>query len=106
VESIWKALADNSRRDILILLKEQDLTPSEISERFNFSLPALSSHLKILKNSDLVIEKKMGKNRVYSLNKNKNKEIIAFFDKLWDEKLDTLKEYIEIKKPRKRLENE
>lgn len=100
MESIWRALADNSRREILLLLKKRDLTPSQISEYFDFSLPSLSAHLRILKNSELVIEKKIGKNRIYSLNKNKNTELMNFFDKLWDEKLDSFKEFVENKKKR------
>lgn len=106
MESIWKALADNSRREILLLLKKRDLTPSEISEYFNFSLPSLSAHLRILKNSELVIEKKVGRNRIYSLNKSKNKELMNFFDKLWEEKLDTFKEFVENKKQEKKRKNE
>lgn len=100
MESIWRALADSSRREILLILKERDLTPSQISEYFDFSLPSLSAHLRILKNSELVVEKKIGKNRIYSLNKNKNPELMNFFDKLWDEKLDSFKEFVENKKKR------
>jgi len=43
VASPWKALSDDSRRKILILLKKKDMIPTKIAEHFNFTLPALSS---------------------------------------------------------------
>ena len=65
MESPWKAMADDSRRQILLLLKKKNMTPTEILSHFDFTLPALSTHLRILKNCDLVTEKKSGKNRIY-----------------------------------------
>lgn len=78
MESPWKAISDSSRRKILLLLKERDMTPTEISKHFQFSLPAVSIHLRILKNSDLILEQKIGKNRIYSLNKEKALEMMNF----------------------------
>ena len=69
--SPWKALSDDNRREMLLLLKKRDMIPSEIAEHFNFTLPALSSHLHILKDADMIMEKKQGKNRFYSLNSKK-----------------------------------
>lgn len=57
MDSIWKAISDDSRRQILLLLKKKELTPTEIAQHFEFSQPAVSSHLRILKSSDLVIPK-------------------------------------------------
>ena len=65
MESPWKAISDDSRRQILLLLKEKDMTPTEISRHFQFTLPAVSIHLRILKNSDLILVNKVGKNRIY-----------------------------------------
>ncbi|TLX92089.1 MAG: winged helix-turn-helix transcriptional regulator, partial [Thaumarchaeota archaeon] len=59
MDSPWKAVSDSSRRKILLLLKERDMTPTEISKHFQFSLPAVSIHLRILKNSDLILEQKV-----------------------------------------------
>jgi len=50
--SPWKAISDDSRREILLLLKKKDMVPTKIAEHFNFTLPALSSHLRILKDAD------------------------------------------------------
>jgi ArsR family transcriptional regulator, arsenate/arsenite/antimonite-responsive transcriptional repressor len=95
--SPWKALSDDSRREILLLLKDKDMIPTEIAEHFNFTLPALSSHLRILKDADLVSEIKRGQNRFYSLNRKTTSEILRFFDDIYDYNLNSLKEYVENK---------
>jgi ArsR family transcriptional regulator len=103
--SPWKALSDDSRRGILLLLKDKDMIPTEIAEHFNFTLPALSSHLRILKDADLVSEIKRGQNRFYSLNRKTTSELVLFFDDMYDYNLNSLKEYVEnkeIKTGRKR----
>ena len=98
MESPWKAISDSSRRKILLLLKERDMTPTEISKHFQFSLPAVSIHLRILKNSVLILEQKVGKNRIYSLNKEKALEMMNFFAGMWDYNLKSLKEFLENQK--------
>jgi ArsR family transcriptional regulator, arsenate/arsenite/antimonite-responsive transcriptional repressor len=102
MDSPWKAVSDSSRRKILLLLKERDMTPTEISKHFQFSLPAVSIHLRILKNSDLIFEQKVGKNRIYSLNKEKALEMMNFFAGMWDYNLKSLKEFLENQKVVKR----
>jgi len=93
--SPWKALSDYSRREMLLLLKKRDMIPTEIAEHFNFTLPALSSHLRILKDADLITEKKQGKNRFYSLNRHRTLELVEFFEDMYDYNLKSLKEYVE-----------
>jgi ArsR family transcriptional regulator, arsenate/arsenite/antimonite-responsive transcriptional repressor len=95
--SAWKALSDDNRREILLMLKKQHMIPTEIAEHFDLTLPALSAHLRILKDADLITEKKHGKNRFYSLNKKKTLELIEFFENMYDYKLNSLKEYVENK---------
>ena len=99
--SPWKALSDDSRREMLLLLKKRDMIPTEIAEHFDFTLPALSSHLRILKDADLITEKKQGKNRFYSLNRHRTLELVEFFEDMYDYNLKSLKEYVE-NKERKR----
>ena len=61
--SPWKALSDDNRRRILLLLKEKDIiTPTEIAEHFNFTIPGVSINLRILEEVDLITEKWKGKN--------------------------------------------
>ena len=95
MDSIWKAISDDSRRQILLLLKKKELTPTEIAQHFEFSQPAVSSHLRILKSSDLIKEKKVGKNRIYSLNPEKTYEMMQFFANIWGYNLKSLKELLE-----------
>ncbi|HYA84734.1 MAG TPA: metalloregulator ArsR/SmtB family transcription factor [Candidatus Bathyarchaeia archaeon] len=99
--SPWKALSDDSRREILLLLKNRDMVPTEIAEHFNFTLPALSSHLRILREADLITENKKGKNRYYSVNRKRTMELIEFFEDMYDYRLNALKEYIENKEKRR-----
>ncbi|RFB39681.1 ArsR family transcriptional regulator [Bacillus sp. RC] len=75
----FKALADPTRRKILELLKERDLTAGEISEYFNMTKPSISSHLKILKQADLVQDEKRGQFVIYSLNTTVFQDLIGWF---------------------------
>ena len=100
--SPWKALSDDSRRGILLLLKDRGMTPTEIAEHFGFTLPALSSHLRVLKEADLVTEIKKGQNRYYSLNRRTTSELVQFFDDMYDYNLNSLKEYVENKENKSR----
>jgi DNA-binding transcriptional ArsR family regulator len=93
--SAWKALSDDNRRRILLLLKNRDMTPSEIAKHFHFSLPAVSTHLRILREAELITDQKQGKNKLYSLNQKQTPEITKFFESMWGYKLNSLKEFIE-----------
>lgn len=100
--SPWKALCDDNRRRILLLLKNTDMTPTKIAEHFNFTLPALSSHLRILKDADLITEIKRGQYRFYSLNRKTTSELVRFFDDMYEYNLNSLKEYVENKESKGR----
>jgi len=63
-----EALSSKNRRDILSLLKDQDMSVTEIAEHFSITMPSLSHHLKILKSADLVSSERQGQNIIYSLN--------------------------------------
>jgi len=100
--SPWKALADDIRRQVLMLLKNKERTPSEIGTHFDFTMPALSTHLKVLRDAGLVNERREGQNRLYSVNRDGMSEMMRFFDQFWDDRLKSLKEYVENKERRKR----
>src|SRR5438093_7252689 len=99
--SPWKAISDDNRREILLLLGKSDMIPTEIAKHFNFTLPAVSTHLRILKDADLITEEKLGKNRLYSLNRKRMFELVAFLEEMYDYNLKSLKEYVENKEKRK-----
>ncbi len=68
MNSLFKALNDETRRKIIELLKEKDMNAGEIAERFNISKPSISHHLDILKRADLITSEKKGQFIEYSLN--------------------------------------
>lgn len=98
----WKALSDDNRRRIMLLLKKRAIiTPTEIAKYFNFTMSGVSINLRILKEADLITEKREGKNKLYSLNRKTTAELARFFDDMYDYKLNSLKEYIENKEGKK-----
>lgn len=64
----FKALNDATRREILEMLKQQDLTAGEIVERFDMTGPSISHHLEILKRAGLIEGRKEGQFIIYSIN--------------------------------------
>lgn len=68
VGSVFKAISDPTRREILKLLNEKDLSAGEIAEHFDISKPALTKHLNILREAELVSSEKQGNFVIYSIN--------------------------------------
>jgi len=68
MNNVFKALNDPTRREILELLREKDMTAGEIVSMFNISGPSISHHLDLLKQAKLVIAEKNGQFISYSLN--------------------------------------
>jgi ArsR family transcriptional regulator, arsenate/arsenite/antimonite-responsive transcriptional repressor len=64
----FNALSDPTRRKILDLLKNKDLPAGELGKSFNITLPSLSHHLNILKQTNLVTSQRKGQQIIYSLN--------------------------------------
>ncbi len=76
---LFKALSDETRREILKMLSERDMTAGEIADKFQKSWPTISHHLEILKQAELITDEKRGKYIVYSLNTTVFQEIIMWF---------------------------
>jgi DNA-binding transcriptional ArsR family regulator len=68
MNSLFKALNDETRRQIIELLKEKDMNAGQIADQFNISKPSISHHLDILKRADLITSEKKGQFVEYSLN--------------------------------------
>jgi len=77
--NIFKALSDSTRREILVLLKEKDMSAGEIADCFEMSKPSISHHLMTLKQANLVLDERQGQQIIYSLNTTVFQEVIAFF---------------------------
>lgn len=78
IQKTLDALSDPTRREILKLLKRGEKSAGEISERFDVSAPAISRHLSLLRDAEMVSARREGKNVYYSLS-------LDFIDemKLW-----------------------
>lgn len=77
--NVFKALGDSTRREILKLLSEKDMSPGEISQHFNMSKPAITKHLDILREAELVSSEKKGLYIIYSINISVLQEAISNF---------------------------
>ncbi|MDA8229341.1 MAG: autorepressor SdpR family transcription factor [Desulfitobacterium hafniense] len=75
----FKALSDGTRRKIVRYLRDQDMTAGEIADKFNISKPSISHHLNILKQSDLISDRRQGQNIIYSLNTSVFEEMMGWF---------------------------
>jgi ArsR family transcriptional regulator len=75
---LFKALNDQTRREILELLKETDMTAGDIADQFNISKPSISHHLDLLKQAGLVTAAKEGQFIYYSLNTTVMDEILKW----------------------------
>jgi len=82
MNAIFKALDDETRRQILELLKDKDLTAGEIADRFNISKPSISYHLDLLRQGELVVSSKKGQFVYYSLNSIVLDSIVKWFFQL------------------------
>lgn len=79
MNAVFKALNDPTRRKILELLQERDMTAGEIVEHFHISGPSISHHLDLLKQANLVTAEKDGQYIYYSLNTTVVDEIMKWF---------------------------
>jgi DNA-binding transcriptional ArsR family regulator len=75
----FKALSDPTRRAIIMLLKERDLTAGEIADQFDMTKPSISHHLSMLKQAQLVQDERRGQNIYYSLNTTVFQEVVNWF---------------------------
>ena len=101
IDDIFSALADANRRQILLMLTEEELSVNSIAEKFKISRPAISKHLRILLKTNLVVPNQIGRERIYHLNVeplNEVRDWLKYYDKFWDKKLNLLKNYLENKK--------
>ena len=68
MNALFKALNDETRREIIELLKKKDMNAGEIADQFDISKPSISHHLDLLKRADLITSEKKGQFVEYSLN--------------------------------------
>jgi ArsR family transcriptional regulator len=86
LNTLFKALNDQTRREILELLKDKDLTAGEIADQFNISKPSISHHLDLLRQAGLVVSVKEGQFMYYSLNTTVMDEMLKWIIDLQSQK--------------------
>ena len=94
---VFQAIADPNRRAILSLLATQRLTLNGVAEKFRISRPAISRHIKILRECGLVVVHQQGRERYCEAKLNRLQEVSDWVEtsrRLWEERLDRLDEYL------------
>lgn len=102
---IFQAIADPTRRAIITLIAIHAMTPNAIADHFDTSRQAVSKHLRILTECELVVQKQQGREIYYQLQLNKMKEIdkwLSQFRKLWETRFNQLDEVLSTLKPKKK----
>jgi DNA-binding transcriptional ArsR family regulator len=97
-----EALADPTRRTIVELLAERELSAGELAARFDTSRPAVSRHLRVLREQGLVTARLEGRRRLYSLDPKPLEELdewLSHYRRFWTNRLDALG--VELKRLRK-----
>lgn len=102
---IYQAIADPTRRAIITLIAMHAMTPNALAEHFNTSRQAVSNHIKILTECDLVKQEQQGREIYYSLEVEKMKEIDKWLDqfrKLWETRFNQLDNVLATMKKQKK----
>jgi DNA-binding transcriptional ArsR family regulator len=102
---IFQAIADPTRRAIIVLIAAQAMTPNALAEHFDMTRQAVSKHLRILTECDLVKQDYQGREIYYQLEINKIKEIDKWLDqfrKLWETRFNQLDNVLSTMKKNKK----
>src|SRR5277367_6209995 len=91
METALKAIAEPRRRQILTLVRDEELSAGEIASHFDVTRPAVSQHLTVLKEAGLVDERRNGTKRLYRARPEGLADVKAFLDEFWGERLEALK---------------
>ncbi|KAB2912822.1 MAG: winged helix-turn-helix transcriptional regulator [Bacteroidetes bacterium] len=95
---VFQAIADPTRRSILILLASQTMTAGAIAEKFNTARPTISKHIQILTQCGLVDSTQQGREIHYQLRLDKLSEVDVWVEqikKIWEQRFDDLDKYLE-----------
>ena len=101
---VFQAIADPTRRAILVLVATQSMSAGAIASNFETARPTVSKHLQILTECELLEQEQNGREIYYHFNAKKMKEVADFvepFRKMWDERLNKLEAIMKNYKPKK-----
>jgi DNA-binding transcriptional ArsR family regulator len=97
---VFHAIAHPARRTILVTLKDGERTASDLAEPFRMSFAAVSQHLRVLEEAELVSIRRNGRERLYRLHPRPLKEVVNWIDEFaafFGQRLDALGEYLDRK---------
>jgi DNA-binding transcriptional ArsR family regulator len=97
IQAAFRALSDPTRRDILRLLANQDMTIGDVSDQFDITRGAVKKHLTILEEGALISVRTNGRERINKLEANGLKtatDWLSFFSQFWDQKLAALQDAV------------
>lgn len=95
---VFQAIADPTRRKLLLLLNEGEMPVTALSGHFPMSRTAVSKHLRILADAGLVKERKVGRETRYRMDPDPLLELkrwLNYFERYWENKLAALQRYVE-----------
>ena len=93
LQSVFRGLADNTRRDILKMLAKGDMSIAEVADRFDITRTAVKKHLQVLEEGDLISVRTEGRTRVSQLNPDalrRAEDWMQFFSAFWSDRLEAL----------------
>ena len=93
--SVFQALADDHRREVLAVLAGGELAAGEVAARFDLTRQAVSHHLGVLRAAGLVSERREGARRLYRVRPEGLAEVLAYVDRFWEGRLARLRAWIE-----------
>ncbi len=100
---VFQAIADPTRRAILLLVASQSMTAGAIAANFDTARPTVSKHLQILTECELLKQEQNGREIYYHVDANKMEEVADFveqFRKMWDERFNKLEAIMQAYKPK------
>jgi DNA-binding transcriptional ArsR family regulator len=95
---VFKAIADPTRREVLRLLAENERPISDIADHFEMSRTAVTKHLNILSEAELISGRKEGREKIYRLHPEPLTEVkqwLSYYEKFWENKLSMLRHLVE-----------
>jgi DNA-binding transcriptional ArsR family regulator len=95
MQAVATAVADPIRRRVLELVRDREVAAGELASQFEVSRPAVSRHLRVLREAGLVHERREGRLRLYRADPTPLAELRSWLEAYWDERLDALRELAE-----------
>lgn len=98
MQAMLGAIAEPKRREILRLVRRRELPAGEIASHFALTRPAISKHLRVLKDAGLLAERRQGTKRIYRADPMAMEQLRAMLEHFWDEGLEGIKDAAEAKR--------